>query len=238
MTIKSLPSIVIRGRSLMALTISPESPLEDWCAALDQQMSKSAGFFAGRPVVANLAAMIGAAETPQDALDALGKRGLSVIGVEGIDPGLLQGTGWEGLIQFAQGRDVNREPNGDRLIALPDEVQPAPAALSNLLIDRPIRSGQSIIFEDGDVTVIGSVASGAEIIAGGSIHIYGALRGRAIAGLRTGAAARIFCNKLRAELVAIDGLYHTQDDWGDDALQDRAVQIRLEHGALKISALA
>ncbi len=97
-----------------------------------------------------------------------------------------------------------------------------------------MRSGQSIIFEHGDVTVIGPIASGAEVIAGGSIHVYGALRGRAIAGLRTGEAARIFCRKLEAELVAVDGLYRTAEHWGAD-LQGCAVQIRRERGVLKLS---
>ena len=64
------------------------------------------------------------------------------------------------------------------------------------------------------MTVLGSVASGAEVIAGGSIHIYGTLRGRAIAGSTGNARARIFCRKLEAELLAIDGLYRTAEDMG------------------------
>ena len=62
------------------------------------------------------------------------------------------------------------------------------------------------------MTVVGSVASGAEVVAGGSIHVYGTLRGRAIAGSTGNADARIFCRKLEAELLAIDGLYRTADD--------------------------
>jgi septum site-determining protein MinC len=75
-----------------------------------------------------------------------------------------------------------------------------------------VRSGQSIAFEHGDITILGSVASGAEVVAGGSIHVYGALRGRAIAGLSGNAPARIFCRKLHAELVAIGGVYQTAED--------------------------
>ncbi len=56
--------------------------------------------------------------------------------------------------------------------------------VNTLLIDQPVRSGQSVVFERGDITVLGSVASGAEVMAGGSVHVYGTLRGRAIAGLR------------------------------------------------------
>jgi septum site-determining protein MinC len=238
----SLPAIVIRGRSFMALIVSPELPLENWFETLDQQMQRSAGFFTDRPVIANLSAALGAEEGAEAILDALDERSLRVVGIEGIDPALLAGTRWERLPKLSQGRDASRETRTDRPLTVPDNPSPgnppaaSPPAATSLLIDRPVRSGQSIIFEDGDVTVIGSVASGAEIIAGGSVHVYGALRGRAIAGLRAGAAARIFCQKLVAELVAIDGLYYTPEHWGE-GLHGRAVQIRLDQGTLKLSAL-
>ena len=75
-----------------------------------------------------------------------------------------------------------------------------------------MRSGQSIVFTDGDVTVLGSVGSGAEIVAGGSIHIYGTLRGRAMAGVNGNSSARIYCQKIEAELLAIDGYYQTAEE--------------------------
>jgi septum site-determining protein MinC len=85
------------------------------------------------------------------------------------------------------------------------------------------------------VTVVGSVASGAEVIAGGSIHIYGSLRGRAMAGSTGNARARIFCRKIEAELLAIDGLYKTADDI-DASLRRRPVQAWLEGDALMMAA--
>jgi septum site-determining protein MinC len=91
------------------------------------------------------------------------------------------------------------------------------------------------VHEAGDVIVVGAVASGAEVIAGGSVHVYGALRGRAIAGLRSGAEARIFCRRLEAELVGIDQLYRTAEHWGPE-LQGRAVEVRCDRGALRLSA--
>ena len=69
-----------------------------------------------------------------------------------------------------------------------------------MVIDKPVRSGQSIYFPDGDITVLGSVSSGAEVIAGGSIHVYGALRGRAVAGATGDGNARIVCRRYHAEL--------------------------------------
>ena len=93
-----------------------------------------------------------------------------------------------------------------------------------------MRSGQSIVFEQGDVTIVGSVASGAEVIAGGSIHVYGALRGRAIAGLTGNNRARIFCRKLEAELLAIDGVYQTADDMSADAARQAGAGLARRRG--------
>jgi septum site-determining protein MinC len=92
------------------------------------------------------------------------------------------------------------------------------------------------MFEHGDVTIVGAVASGAEVIAGGSIHVYGPLRGRAIAGVRTGEAARIFCRRLEAEMVGVGRRYRTAEDWGS-GLQGRAVQVWCDRGSLRLTAL-
>jgi septum site-determining protein MinC len=99
-----------------------------------------------------------------------------------------------------------------------------------------VRSGQSI-FSEGDVTVLGSVASGAEIVAGGSIHVYGALRGRAMAGSSGNVAARIFCQKIEAELLAINGYYQTAEEI-DVALRNRPAQAWLEGTNMKIAPLS
>jgi septum site-determining protein MinC len=225
----SLPMLRVRGRSIMALVIAPEPPFTNWFAALDQQMRRSTGFFADRPVVVDLGAVfdsVGRDAIPV-ALDGLEERGLRVIGAEGVGPSALAGTRWARLPTSLKGRDVAQAPQPD----------PPPATTApSLLIDRPVRSGQSVVFEDGDITVVGAVASGAEVIAGGSIHVYGALRGRALAGLRTGAGARIFCRRLEAELVGVDQLYRTAEHWGAN-LHGRAAQVRCDRGALQISAL-
>jgi len=105
-----------------------------------------------------------------------------------------------------------------------------------LLLDKPVRSGQSVVFPDGDVTVVGSVASGAEIVAGGSIHVYGTLRGRAMAGVNGNSAARIYCQRIEAELLAIDGYYQTAEEL-DAALRDRPAQAWLEGDIMRITPL-
>jgi septum site-determining protein MinC len=92
------------------------------------------------------------------------------------------------------------------------------------------------VFTEGDVTVVGSVGSGAEVIAGGSIHIYGTLRGRALAGVTGDRLARIFCRRVQAEFLSIDSYYKVADDIADD-LRNHAAQAWLEGKSLKISAL-
>src|SRR5262249_27050047 len=106
----------------------------------------------------------------------------------------------------------------------------------SLLLDQPVRSGQSVVFPEGDVTVLGSVGSGAEIVAGGSIHVYGTLRGRAMAGVNGNSAARIYCQKIEAELLAIDGYYQTAEEL-DAALRDRPAQAWLEGSIMRITPL-
>lgn len=238
----------------MALIVAPEAPIEPWLAALDEQMLRSAGFFADRPIIANLAAIDDGSRNLGEVLDALASRELRIVGLEGVDSARLSGTGWERLPKLQQGREVRALATSDRDIVVPGvsapeemgtaAAEPAETAVAeerpmrppSLLIDRTVRSGQSVVFEDGDIIVVGSVSSGAELIAGGSIHVYGSLRGRAIAGIRNRGTARIFCQKLMAELIAIDGIYDMAEHWGDKR-HGCAVQIQLDTDSLKILPL-
>jgi septum site-determining protein MinC len=95
-------------------------------------------------------------------------------------------------------------------------------------------SGQSL-FHEGDVTIIGSVSSGAEIVATGSIHIYGTLRGRVLAGADGNPRAHIFCRRVEAELIAIDGYYRMADEMAP--LLGKPIHAWLEDGALAIKTL-
>ena len=235
MTSVESPSFVrLRGRSFMALVLAPETPLPTWLTALDAQIERSPSFFDNRPVVLDLAGLPREQPDIEGLMGALETRGIRVIGTEGAHPS------WHGVETW--GRPLPSGGRATREVTPPDETArrtatPEPAAEpSGLLVDHPIRSGQSVVFEKGDVTVVGSVASGAEVIAGGSVHVYGALRGRAIAGFAGNPRARIFCRRLDAELLAIDGVYQTADDM-DAGLRGRAVQAWLEGEAMRITAL-
>ncbi len=224
--------IRLKGRSFLALALTPELPFEDWLVRLDDLAARSAGFFLRRPVVLDVDGLkVGRGEL-RELIEELGKRNVRVMGIEGARPSML---GADMPPAMTDGRPASdfEEPDGEEV---EEETAPQSAApieprgastVPSIVVTEPVRSGQSLFFPEGDVTVVGSVASGAEIVAGGSIHVYGTLRGRAMAGTRGDASARIFCSKLEAELIAIDGFYKTAEDMEPD-LRGRAVQIWLD----------
>jgi len=106
-----------------------------------------------------------------------------------------------------------------------------------LMIKAPIRSGQAIMHAHGDVIVLGSVASGSEIVAAGSIHVYGTLRGRASAGALGNTAARIFCRRNEAELLSVDGWYITAEEM-EGVSRGKPVQAFLDGDGLRVETLS
>lgn len=121
--------------------------------------------------------------------------------------------------------------------AEPAAAKPAPAqGEPGMMQTAPVRSGQQVYAENRDLTVLTTVGAGAEVIADGSIHIYGALRGRALAGAQGNEKARIFCREFHAELVAVAGHYKVLEDIPKE-LRGKPVQIWLDNEELRIAAL-
>jgi septum site-determining protein MinC len=219
-------SFRMRGRSYVAFTLCPVVPITGWLEEIDGTLARSSGFFAGKPVVLDFSAVDPSQSAIAHLLTSLEQRDVRILGIEGVDAARLT-TSMPPLL--TGGRHcplVQNEPKKP-------EAKPKP---NSLLLESPVRSGQSI-FSEGDVTVLGSVGSGEEIVAGGSIHVYGALRARAMAGFSGNAAARIFCQKIEAELLAIDGYYQTAEEI-DVALRNRPAQARLEGTIMKTTPLS
>jgi septum site-determining protein MinC len=212
----------------MALVLAPEPPIVDWLAAIDQKVREGGAFFAGWPVVLDLSAVTLSNSAIAHLVSELEKRGIRTMGIENVDP-TQAGENLPPVVRSSR----TASPEVDVAAPSPRGTRQEPATL---LVDQPIRSGQTVVFMEGDVTVLGSVGSGAELVAGGSIHIYGTLRGRAMAGSNGNTRARIFCTRIEAELLAISGYYLTADSM-DRSLRDRPVQVWLEGNALKIAAL-
>ncbi|OIQ74807.1 septum site-determining protein MinC [mine drainage metagenome] len=217
--------IRMRGRSYVAFTFCPVVPIAGWLEEIDATLARSPGFFAGKPLVLDLSAVDLSRSAIAHLISSLEQRDIRILGIEGVDavhlttsmPPLLTG-----------GRNCILAQNEPKK----PEAKPKPVSL---LLESQVRSGQSV-FTDGDVTVLGSVGSGAEIVAGGSIHIYGTLRGRAMAGVNGNSAARIYCQKIEAELLAIDGYYRTAEEI-DATLCERLAQVWLAGDIVKITPL-
>ncbi len=230
----------------MAFVLKPEPPVEDWLAEFDAFTGRSPGFFVGRPVVVDISGMPLRRPELVHIITELRRRHITIMGLDGVEPGEV-GADARGLPPLLTGSRTSDQPfdlsklggEGEKAErAAPQREEPRPLVTgASLMIDRPVRSGQSIVHMDGDVTVVGPVASGAEIVAAGSIHVYGRLSGRAIAGAQGNRRARVFCRAMDAELVAIDGLYKTSEDL-DRRLKGAAVQAWLEGDAMKIAAFS
>lgn len=219
------PLARFRGRSYVAFMFKPVVPIVEWIAEIDATLANSAGFFTGRPVVLDLSAVNLSHSATVHLIDSLESRGIRVLGLEGLEASRI-GPGLPPLL--VSGRHCVIESQAAE--------PPPPKPATSLLLESPVRSGQSVVFAEGDVTILGSVGSGAEIVAGGSIHIYGTLRGRAMAGVSGNSSARIYCHKLEAELLAIDGYYKTVEDM-DVTLRNRPTQAWLDGDVMKITAL-
>jgi septum site-determining protein MinC len=129
-------------------------------------------------------------------------------------------------------------------VAAAPPARPAPASeaarpaagRASLLVTQPVRSGQRIYAQGTDLVVLSSISPGAELLADGHIHVYGALRGRALAGVAGDAGARIFCHSLEAELVSVAGYWRVREDL-PELLIGKAVQIGLDGERLAIEPL-
>jgi septum site-determining protein MinC len=219
-------SFKFRGGTFHALVVKPEAPIDAWLADIDRLLNRSKGFFTGKSVVIDVAGLELSKDGFLSLLEELSKRDIRVLGVEGADPAYSDGR----IPCLTRGKTAEAKQ------AAPAIATSEPAPVNSILIDAPVRSGQQVVHPHGDVTVIGSVASGAEIIAAGSVHVYGTLRGRVLAGAYGNERARIFCRRLEAELVAIDGRYVMADDI-EPHLREACIQARIEKDALEITTM-
>ncbi len=121
----------------------------------------------------------------------------------------------------------------------PSTAAPQATVISQptIFISSPVRSGQQVYAENGDLIVTGVVSKGAELIADGNIHIYGPMRGRALAGANGNLNARIFIHSMQAELVSVAGIYRTFEQELPTHLNHKAVQVFLQDNRLVISAI-
>ncbi len=198
----------------------------------DQNFSVLPEYFKKTPMVIDVSQLA----TQSDNLDAEGltallrKRGLTLAGFQGADnatPFIKQG-----LILWS---DPKRRSEG-----APPKTQSQKQAVqayeSPHVLTQPIRSGQQYYARNTDLIIMAAVSEGAEVLADGHIHIYGPLRGRAMAGVSGNTEARIFCTSFDAELVAVAGCYNVRDDFDENIIKT-AVAVSLNSDILTFTRI-
>jgi septum site-determining protein MinC len=174
---------------------------------LEQQIGRSPRFFLNAPVVLDLKDTEGFTSEDEflDVGEVLRRHTLALVGIQNALPEQMTAAAAAGLASFAP----NSTQPSRRATEPPAIVQPVPTAsrATARLVTEPVRSGTQIYARGTDLVVTAAVSPGAELVADGNIHVYGALRGRALAGASGDVEARIFCSRLEAELVSIAGRY-------------------------------
>lgn len=246
-------SIRIKGRSFLAVVLSPEAPFDEWILKLDDLARRSAGFFLERPVVLDITDLKIDKKQLKALLAQLAERNVRIMGLEGARPSMIEAgmppamkggraaadvevPDRSGEVSEADASEGGKARGKTSEVPIVQIADTRPPPMPSMVIREPVRSGQSVIFPEGDITIVGSVGSGAEVIAGGSVHVYGALRGRVLAGSLGNGSARIFCSKLEAELLSIDGIYTTADELAPE-LQGHSVQLWLDGDEIKAQRL-
>jgi len=218
---------------------------------LSQQVARSPRFFRNAPVVLDLKDSDGFATATEfeEARRALRENTLALVGVQNAEPAQVEAAAAAGLASFAptasqpsrraaaramaQQTATPQQPAAAPSPSAPPQPVPPPRATARL-VTQPVRSGTQVYARGTDLVVTAAVSPGAELVADGNIHVYGALRGRALAGAAGDTAARIFCSRFEAELVSIAGRYLVSEQMPPEH-RGGAVQVALLDDQLTIS---
>jgi len=212
--------------SLVALVLN-STDITEVSQALKQQMDESPGFFDQDPVVIDVHGLNLADDQTIDLnglMVVLREHDLVPLAIKGAPPVLLALAKGLGLVDGSDARIRRSVPPVER-------VTPAPTPSGAMVIDKPLRSGQQVYAKGRDLIVMGMVNAGAEVIADGHIHVYGALRGKAIAGARGNADAQIFAQVMEPELISIAGVYRTSENALPKEVLGKAAHVCLQSGA-------
>jgi len=225
------PAVEIKGGSVTLPIVRLRSTdMMTVAAQLRRSVERAPEFFRKAPVVIDVSAL------PDDAeinlaylLGQLQHMGMIPVALRGGGPALRELAAAQRLALLADAPVPET-----RVAETPSPPTPPPPAKA-MLVTQPVRSGQRIYAKGGDLVVLAAVGYGAEIMADGHIHVYGTLRGRALAGVHGDKECRIFCRDLQAELVSIAGHYRISEDL-DETVRGRTVQVYMRDTALIIEA--
>lgn len=222
------PAFLMKGSNL-TLTIFHlhEYDIKRIKTQLDDIVKKTPNFFNYTPIVIEL----GNIKKTRDDIDfgrlctELREHSMIPIGVRGATKTLQKMAIEAGLAILPSSTSTETK-----------SAQQTPPHPSSLIINQPVRSGQQVLADKGDLIIVGAVGRGSELLAHGNIHVYGPLRGRALAGINGNKQARIFCHQLDAELVSIAGQYQTNEHL-PKLPDNKPIQIYLDNDKLRIASL-
>lgn len=203
--------------------------------ALEDKIAQAPAFLKHAPVVINVSGL-GPVNWPE-LHKIVTSTGLRIIGVSGCkDASLKVEIDRMGLPLLTEGKEKAVRPAPVEPATPSEPPQNANPITKTRLIDVPVRSGQRIYAPQCDLIVTSHVSAGAELIADGNIHVYGMMRGRALAGASGDREAQIFCTHLTAELVSIAGVYWLSDKIPAE-FYGKAARLRLADNALTVQPL-
>ncbi|MBA6414374.1 septum site-determining protein MinC [Parahaliea sp. F7430] len=246
----SAPDFQLKGSTVtvVVLELHRYAP-EEFSAQLEARIRQAPQLFEGSPVVISLESLD--VDHPEVDFEALLTQcralELRPIAFRALPPRFSAAAAATGLAVLppgtARGRNIpSREAapaaaEPEPAVELHTESSPQrPGSRPTRTITRPVRSGQQIYAEGGDLIVLAQVSEGAEVLADGNIHIYGALRGRALAGVHGDASARIFCQNMDAELISVAGHFLLSDAL-TESVHRKPAQVALQGDVLNVSAL-
>ena len=221
--------------SLVALLLKT-TDITEVSRALKQQMAESPGFFDQDPVVIDVS---GLGLVDDETIDlkhlmaVLHEHALVPLAIKGASPTLLSLAKGAGLVDATDARIRRSVPLAEAPTPQAPPVEqpaPPPTPVGAMRIDKPLRSGQQIYAKGRDLIVMGMVNAGAEVIADGHIHVYGTLRGKAIAGARGNGDAQIFAQVMEPELISIAGVYRTSENPLPKDVLGKPAQVVLQSG--------
>nr|WP_314426464.1 septum site-determining protein MinC [uncultured Erwinia sp.] len=206
--------------------------------ALAEKVSQAPAFLRNAPVVVNVSSLTRDVNWRQ-MQQAIVASGLHIVGVSGCqDEQLKRSITRSGLPLLTEGKEkkpvADVQPEAPAVIPVAAVTEPLVG--KTRVISTPVRSGQQIYAKNCDLIVTNSVSAGAELIADGNIHIYGMMRGRALAGAGGDKSCQIFCTNLSAELVSIGGVYWIMDQIPNEFF-GKASRLCLKDGELTIQTL-
>lgn len=231
----------LRGGGMTALVLRMPDPRDPaFYAALAEKVCQAPNFFRHAPVVVDLVEL---ADAPVFNIAEIGRRlrqhWLVPIGVQNGTDEQNQAALNAGFAVFAEGQPVAWRSSDDE----PERPARSPApdagrngAGASKMLTEPVRSGRQVYAQGGDLVVMAPVSAGAELLADGHIHVYGALRGRALAGVSGNERVRILCSSLEAELVSVAGLWLVRENIPEDLI-GRPAQVFLEDDRLRVAPL-